>query len=114
MTTKTFTIIPRFILAALHDVADEKLVPSVREGEGGNSHSVWFIKFTISERRADAFDKLHDFVVKVTSSYSQQFLEFTPYSGAGFDGTVSLASMRQCIEAARAAVVRETQNGRKA
>lgn len=104
--TTTYTIIPAFIMGALSECAAAGLVPSIREGHGGNSHSSWFIKFTVRQERKGHFDKLHDFEVKVVSSYSQQFLEFTPFSGPGcrFDGLSTLRTMSECIRWALADV----------
>lgn len=106
MSTTTYTCIPAFILAALAECANAGLVPSVREGHGGNSHSTWFIKFTVRQERKGHYDKLHDFEVKVTSSYGQQFLEFTPFAGPGrrFDGLSTLRTMSECIRWAMADV----------
>ncbi len=100
--TETYTTLPAFIMSALAEVSAAGMVPSVRAGAGGNSHSVWFIKFTVRQQVEGRYDKLHDFVVKVTSSYSQQFLEFTPYSGPAecFDGLSTWRSMGECIRAA--------------
>lgn len=92
-------MIPAFILAALQQCLESKVVPSIRQGEGGNSHSVWFISFTVFDGR-----KLHDFEVKVTSSYSQQFLDFCCYSGAGFDGLIERRTMADCVALAKANV----------
>jgi len=105
--SETYTMIPSFILEALSECLQAGVVPSVCEGRGGNSHSVWYIKFTVRQERGGSYDKLHDFEVKVTSSYSQGFLDFTPFTGpsARFDGLGGgLRSMRECVEAAKADV----------
>jgi hypothetical protein len=100
-TSVPYTLVPAFILEALSECLSFGIEPSLRAGEGGNSHSVWFIKFTVRQENTGGFRKLHDFEVKVTRSY-QQFLEFTPFSGPSprFDGLLQWRSMRECIKAA--------------
>lgn len=92
-------MIPAFILAALQQCLEAKVVPSIRAGQGGNSHSVWFISFTVFDGR-----KLHDFEVRVNSSYSQKFLDFLCFSGPGFDGLIERRSMADCVALAKANV----------
>lgn len=106
MSNTTYTMIPAFILKALSECISAGVVPRVREGAGGNSHSVWFIKFTVTQERKGHMNKLHDFEVKVTSSYSMKFLEFTPFSGPSpkFDGLSSWPTMGECLAAAKTAV----------
>ena len=100
-----YTTIPSFILTALQQCAAAGVVPSVREGQGGNSHSVWFIKFAIRVDRDGHMSKYYYFEVKVTSSYSQQFLDFTPFSGGkDFDGLTNRRSMAECLMLAQANV----------
>lgn len=90
-------MIPKFIITALAQCLDAGVVPSIRHGQGGNSHTVWIVSFTLQEETG----KLHDFEVRVTSSYSQQFLDFLPFSGLGFDGLQDYRSMADCVELAK-------------
>lgn len=92
----SYVTIPRFILKALTECLDAGVVPSVRSGQGGNSHSVWLISFTVNHD-----GKLHEFTVRVTSSYSQQFIDFVCFCGPGFDGLITLRSMADCVVRAR-------------
>ncbi len=99
-----YTTIPAFIVKALNESIEAGVVPSIRAGQGGNSHSVWFIKFSVRIDREGRMSKYHDFEVKVTSSYSQQFLDFTLFKGEGFDGLTEMRSMAACVARARANV----------
>lgn len=98
-----YTITPDFIVNALLESTSAGVVTSVRAGQGGNSHSVWFIKFCVRVDRDGQLSKYHDFEVKVTLSY-QKFLDFTLYSGLGFDGLTDMRSMAECVARARANV----------
>lgn len=95
-----YTITPAFIIRALGECIAADVVPSIREGQGGNNHSTWFIKFSVRVDRDGGMSQYHDFEVKVTSSY-QKFLEFTLFSGPGFDGLTELRSMADCVARAR-------------
>lgn len=99
-----YTTIPAFIVKALSESIEGGVLPSIRAGQGGNSHSVWFIKFMIRVDRDGKMSKYHEFEVKVTSSYSQQFLDFTLFKGEGFDGLTEMRSMADCVARARANV----------
>lgn len=68
-------IIPKIILAALAECLEAGLVPSIRSGAGGNSHSIWVVSFSILSGA-----KLHEFEVRIVSSYAS-FLEFSAHSG---------------------------------
>lgn len=74
----SYTLIPQLILNALQVCLPAGLVPSVRSGQGGDSHSVWFVKFMVRKAHPGHYDKLHAFEVPVPSSYSQQFLNSPP------------------------------------
>lgn len=96
MTTSIQNVtIPRFILAALGECLDAGLVPSIRQGTGGNSHSVWFISFNIYDGK-----KHHAFEIKTTSSYSQ-FLEFSCFDGFQENDFFPGASFKHCINLAK-------------
>lgn len=99
-----FTTTPAFIVKALSECIESGVVPSIRAGQGGNSHSTWFIKFSVRVDREGHMSKYHDFEVKVTSSYSQQFLDFDLFKGEGFDGLVVMRSMADCVNRAKANV----------
>jgi hypothetical protein len=99
-----FTLIPAFIVQALTECLNAGVVPSIRAGQGGNSHSVWFIKFSVRVDREGHMSRYHDFEVMVTSSYSQKFLDFTLFKGQGFDGLTEMRSMASCIAQAKANV----------
>lgn len=99
-----YTITPVFIVVALSECIDADVVPSIRAGHGGNSHSVWFIKFRIWVDLEGYMSKYHDFEVKVTSSYSQKFLGFTLFKGEGFDGLTEMRSMADCVARAKSNV----------
>lgn len=94
MTTQTVQI-PRFILTALGECLDQGIVPSIRQGSGGNSHSVWFISFNIFDGK-----KHHAFEIKVTSSYSQ-FLEFSCFDGFLENDYFPGTSLMRCINLAK-------------
>lgn len=96
-----YTTIPAFIVKALSESIEAGVTPSIRAGQGGNSHSVWFIKFSLRVDQDSQLSKYHDFEVKVTSSYSQQFLDFTLLKGEGFDGLTEKRSMADCVARAR-------------
>ena len=98
--SNAYTIIPAFIASAINDCIEAGVVPIIRSGEGGNSHSVWFIKFNIRVDAEGRMSKYHEFEVKITSSY-QRFLEFTLFSGEGFDGMTQVRSMADCLTTAR-------------
>jgi len=99
-----FTTAPAFIVKALAECIEAGVVPSIREGLGGNSHSIWFVKFSVRVDREGCMSKYHSFTVKITSSYSQQFLDFTLFEGEGFDGHTTMRSMADCVARARANV----------
>lgn len=104
MTEKTMTkakavMVPRFMVQALTECLDAGCVPSIREGEGGSSHSVWFVEFRLFDER-----KWREFTVLVTSSYSGKFLAFVPFAGPGFDGLQEYKSMAACVALAKVAV----------
>lgn len=94
-----YVTIPKFILAALQQCIDAGCVPSIRKGQGGNSHSTWVIKFSVRVDHEDRMSEYHVFEVKVTSSYSQQFLEFV-FCAPHADGNNYL-SMGDCVRAAK-------------
>ena len=71
--------IPKFIHEALGQCLEAGTVPSIRDGQGGNSHSAWIIEFKLFDGK-----RYHSFQSNVVSSYGQQFLEFSPLSGPGF------------------------------
>lgn len=97
-------LIPKVIFNLLGDVLNANLVPSIREGQGGPSHSVWVLSFQI----ADAQNNLHRFEVKLTSSY-QQFLDLRP-KGLGFDGLTQFERMDAVIKAARENIAAHSKN----
>lgn len=73
-------------------------MPSLRAGIGGNSHSTWFISFSILDG-----SKLLDFEIKITSSYGK-FLEMTAYSGLKFDGLSQYQSAADFVKLARSSL----------
>lgn len=97
-----YVTIPKFILAALQQCLDAGCVPSIRAGQGGNSHSTWVIKFSVRVDHEGRMSEYHYFEVKVVSSYSQQVLEFY-FCGPHADGKNYL-SMGDCVARARANV----------
>lgn len=105
-----YVMIPAFIVTALDQSVKAGVVPSIREGAGGNSHSTWLVKFSIYvDGDGGRMSKYHDFEVKITSSYSQKFLDFALYG----DDAPSLAmaefkSMADCVGFARSYVARLT------
>ncbi len=61
-TTKAKAVmVPRFIVQALTECLDAGVVPLIREGEGGNSNSVWFVEFRLFDER-----RWHEFVQRGT------------------------------------------------
>ena len=88
-------IIPNFIHAILGEFLDWEVIPKIRYGIGGNSHSTWFISFSILDG-----SNLLNFEVKITSSYGQ-FLEMTAYSGLKFDGFTQFARAADFVKLAR-------------
>lgn len=87
--------IPNFIHTILGDFLNCEVVPKLRSGIGGNSHSTWFISFSILDG-----SKILDFEVKVTSSYGK-FLELTAYSGLKFDGVMQYQCAADFVKLAR-------------
>jgi hypothetical protein len=97
-----YTQIPKFIVDILEQCLDAGIVPSIRSGARGNSHSVWFIKFTQTRYNAKKYcGEVQTFEVKITSSYNK-FLDFTLFSGPGFDGIETVPNITRAIMLARA------------
>lgn len=88
-------IVPKFIHEILGEFLNCDVVPRLRAGIGGNSHSTWFVSFSILDG-----SKILDFEVKITSSYGK-FLELTAYSGPKFDGFTQYKSAADFIKLAR-------------
>jgi hypothetical protein len=102
MITSTQNVtIPRVILAVLGECLDAGLVPSIRQGTGGNSHSVWFISFNIYDGK-----KHHLFEIKTTASYSK-FLEFYCFYGFKENDFFPGSTLKRCIDLAKKQVSKE-------
>ena len=102
MSKPAAVLIPKFILTQLQACMDAGVVPSIRQGEGGNSHSVWYIGFGLIDKRVQKYYGVStSFEVKITSSYSQQFLDIVGHDGPGFDGFIEFTSIGAAVAAAR-------------
>jgi hypothetical protein len=98
---KEYVMTPKFVVDALADCLRADVVPEIRTGQKGNSHSVWHIRFQIRADRPKACSVYTEFEVKITSSY-QKFIEFEFIKG-NIDGSLLIRSMSEAVNMARCA-----------
>ena len=98
----SYTITPQFIIDTLQECLNAGIVPSIRQGKGGNSHTSWFVEFGLL-----ANGRVRSFYVKITSSYGLS-ADFCGFSFDGFNEFEEFKSITPLIVMAKKAIAELT------